>query len=60
MRERGREVFHRPLNFSFDVAGTILLQLHTRLCCVHETYQVLVRNLAPVSFVLMADVLLLL
>ena len=35
MRKRGRVAFHRPLNFIFDVARTILVQLHTRPCCVY-------------------------
>ena len=35
MRRRGRLAFHRPLSFILDVASTILVQLHTRLCCVY-------------------------
>ena len=34
MRRRGRVAFQCPLNFIFDAAGTILVQQHTRLCCV--------------------------
>ena len=70
MRGRGRVEFRRPLNFIFDVAavaGTVLVQLHTRLCCVYVctrdlpgTTVPVVRNVVAAGFMSTADVLLLL